>query len=374
MRKRTLLFIFGTRPEAIKLAPVINEFQNNASFSVKVCVTGQHKEMLHQVLSFFNVVPDYDLGVMKHDQSLCELFAGVLKALEGVLEKCEPDMVFVQGDTTTALAGSLACFYMKKPVAHIEAGLRSNNRMSPFPEEMNRVLVAGIADYHFAPTQRAKSNLVSEGIAGEKIFVVGNTVIDALVLGRKIIEEEGDQPFRSHFDFIDLSRRVILVTGHRRESFGEGLEAICRALRIIAEKYKTTQIVYPVHLNPNVSGPVQRMLGGVENIFLVEPLDYPCLIWLMEHSYLVLTDSGGIQEEAPSVGKPVLVMREVTERTEGIAAGTARLVGTGTDSIVMSTIELLENEDLYTAMARAVNPYGNGTASVQIVKIVSGLI
>jgi len=368
-----ILFIFGTRPEAIKLVPVIKKFSGSKNFSIKICITSQHKEMLQQILNFFYIKPDYDLGIMKENQSLFDATISILKGLEKILEKENPDLVFVQGDTTTAFVGALASFYKKIPVAHIEAGLRSFNKYSPFPEEINRVLVGHIADYHFAPTERAKENLIKENIK-ENIYVVGNTVIDALFMGLDIIKKQGEEKFYQFFNFIDFSRRIILVTGHRRESFGEPFKNICYALKEIAIKYKNEiEIVYPVHLNPNVRRPVFEILKGLENIHLIEPLDYPHLIWLMSKSYLVLTDSGGIQEEAPSLGKPVLVMREVTERIEGIEAGTAKLVGTTKEKIVKEVEVLLNDKNEYNKMVNTVNPYGDGKASYRIVKIIKKL-
>ena len=366
------LFIFGTRPEAIKLAPLIKQLENNSNFNIKVCVTGQHKEMLQQVLSFFQINPNYNLNIMKQNQSLFELTSEVLKGLANILEQENPELIFVQGDTTTAFVGALAGFYKKIKIAHIEAGLRSHNKYSPFPEEMNRVLAGHLSDYHFAPTERAKENLLKEGIK-ENVYVVGNTVIDALFLGLNIIKEQGEEQYYKHFDFIDFSKKIILVTGHRRESFGKPFENICYALKEIAER-EDIEIVYPVHLNPNVREPVNRILGNVKNVHLIEPLEYPYLIWLMSKSYLVLTDSGGIQEEAPSLGKPVLVMREVTERIEGIEAGTAKLVGTDKEKIVKETVNLLNNKKEYEKMAKAVNPYGDGKASQRIENIIEKVI
>jgi UDP-N-acetylglucosamine 2-epimerase (non-hydrolysing) len=363
-----ILFIFGTRPEAIKLAPLIKEFQKSGEFNTRICVTAQHREMLDQVLSFFNIKPDYDLNIMKPNQSLFDITANILKLLEPILKKEKPDMIFVQGDTTTAFAGALAGFYQKIKVAHIEAGLRSHNKYSPFPEEINRVLAGHIADYHFAPTEKAKKNLYNEGIK-ENVWVVGNTVIDALFLGLDIIKKEGEEKYYKHFSFIDFSKKIILLTGHRRESFGEPFENICYALREIANKYKDVEIVYPVHLNPNVREPVNRILKGIKNIHLIEPLEYPYLIWLMNKSYLILTDSGGIQEEAPSLGKPVLVMREVTERIEGVEAGTAKLVGTDKNKIIKEVQTLLEDDKEYNRMAKATNPYGDGKSSERIIHI-----
>lgn len=368
-KKRRFLFIFGTRPEAIKLAPVIRKLREIGD--VSVCVTGQHREMLDQVLRFFSIVPDYDMNVMKQDQSLFNLTANSLSLLEGVIEKIRPDMIIVQGDTSTAFVSALAGFYKKIRVAHVEAGLRSFNKYSPFPEEVNRVLVGHIADYHFAPTEKAKVNLLKEGIPERDIFVVGNTVIDSLFSGLDIVRRD-EAEFYGFFGFVDFSKKVILVTGHRRESFGKPFEDICYALKEIAQE--DVEIVYPVHLNPNVRGHVYSILKEIKNIHLIDPLEYPYLIWLMEKSYIVLTDSGGIQEEAPSLGKPVLVMRDVTERTEGIKAGTAKLVGTGRKEIVESVQTLLNNKGEYERMAKSTNPYGDGKASIRIKDIIKGLI
>jgi len=364
-----VLLIFGTRPEAIKMAPLIKEFRRYLDkFNVKVCVTAQHREMLDQVLNFFGIEPDYDLDLMKPNQSLFELTANLIKELEAVLKDFNPDLVLVQGDTTTAFVGALAGFYNKVRVAHIEAGLRSNDKYSPFPEEMNRVLIGKLANYHFAPTEKAKNNLFREGIKNN-VWVVGNTVIDALFLGLQIIKEQGEEEYYRYFNFVDFSRKIILVTGHRRENFGKPFRNICFALKELADSFEDIEIVYPVHLNPNVRKPVNEILRGHPRVHLIDPLEYPYLIWLMSKSYLILTDSGGIQEEAPSLGKPVLVMREVTERIEGLEAGTAKLVGTNKEKIVSETSKLLENEKEYTKMAKAVNPYGDGTASRKILKI-----
>jgi UDP-N-acetylglucosamine 2-epimerase (non-hydrolysing) len=375
---KKILFIFGTRPEAIKLAPLIKEFQGHSNiFIVKVCVTGQHREMLDQVLEFFNIKPDYDLDLMKPDQSLFTLTARIIETLENVLNDFKPDVIFVQGDTTTAFAGALAGFYNKIKIAHIEAGLRSDSKYSPFPEEINRVLVGHIADFHFAPTEKARANLYNEGIK-EHVWVVGNTVIDALYLGLDIIKKDKklNSEIESYFysKFNIQNSKLILVTGHRRESFGEPFRNICFALKKIADTFSDVEIVYPVHLNPNVRKPVNEILKGYTRIHLIEPLAYPYLIWIMNKAYLVLTDSGGIQEEAPSLGKPVLVMRDVTERTEGIEAGTAKLVGTNREKIFFETAKLLGNFKDYSKMAKAVNPYGNGTSSVKIIQILNSVI
>lgn len=367
---KKILFIYGTRPEAIKMAPLVRKFQEKASgkISVEVCLTGQHRSMLDQVNSFFKIDSQYDLNLMRKNQSLHELTARCISGVQKVLEQSKPDLVFVQGDTSTVLAGAIASFYSRVPIAHLEAGLRSHDIMSPFPEEGNRKLVGHIAKYHFVPTQTAKQNLVNENIS-ENIHIVGNTVIDALHLGLELIESRGSAEYEALFPFIDNTKKIVLVTGHRRESFGSGFEGICNALKIIAEKNSDIQIIYPVHLNPNVQEPVYRLLSENNNIHLVEPVDYPVLLWLMRMSYLVLTDSGGIQEEAPALGKPVLVMRDVTERTEGIEAGTALLVGTEPESIIENVNKLLSDTEMYSSMSKAVNPYGDGTTSSQIVDI-----
>lgn len=367
--KKQILVVFGTRPEAIKLAPVIIALKKSGQFDVKVCVTAQHREMLDQVLSFFEITPDYDLNLMKKNQTLFDITARSLKGLEAVMQDAKPDIIFVQGDTTTAFTASLTGFYKKVKVAHVEAGLRSGNKYAPFPEEINRVLTSRLADYHFAPTERAASNLRSEGIT-KNVWVVGNTVIDSLFLGLKIMKNYGDKTYRKFFDFVDFSKKIILVTGHRRESFGKPFENICDALREIAVRFNNVEIVYPVHLNPNVREPVNRILGKHERIHLIEPLEYPYFIWLMNKSYIVVTDSGGIQEEAPSLGKPILVMREVTERVEGIFSGTARLVGTNKAKIIAGIEELLTDKNKYHYMAKAMNPYGDGKTSERIIKII----
>lgn len=366
---KNILFIFGTRPEAIKMAPMIKELQSRPKkFRVAVCVTGQHREMLDQALDFFEIHPDYDLDVMKPGQSLFGVTARILEKIETVIDDFQPNVILVQGDTTTALVGALAGYYKQVDVGHLEAGLRSGDKYAPYPEEMNRVLVAQIARYHFAPTERARDSLKKEGIIADHIHIVGNTVIDALLLGLNIIRNTKSDEFSKAIN-VDWSKRVMLVTGHRRESFGEGFEGICSAIKRLALRYEDLEIVYPVHLNPSVKEPANRILGGIRNIHLIQPLDYPNLIWVMEKSYLVLTDSGGIQEEAPTLGKPVLVMREVTERQEGIDAGTAKLVGTEEDNIFLEVQKLLNDPEEYKIMANAVNPYGDGTTASQIANI-----
>ncbi|WP_456373026.1 non-hydrolyzing UDP-N-acetylglucosamine 2-epimerase [Thiolapillus sp.] len=370
---KNILFIFGTRPEAIKMSPLISRFrQDPESWKVGVCITAQHRQMLDQVLDFFQIDVDYDLDLMTDGQTLTQLTARCLIALEHPLAEFQPDVVFVQGDTTTVLAGALASFYQHIPVAHIEAGLRSGNRYSPFPEELNRMLAGRLADYHFAPTPAAVASLAAEGIR-DNVWMVGNTVIDALQDALAILRQ-GEETMTRHFPFLEEHNKLILVTGHRRESFGEPFEDICRALSDIAAAHDDVQIVYPVHLNPNVQEPVHRLLAGHDNVHLIEPLDYARLVWLMSKAWLVLTDSGGIQEEAPSLGVPVLVMREVTERMEGVQAGTAKLVGTDRQLIVREALKLIEDEAAHAAMANAVNPYGDGTAARQIVAIMKELL
>lgn len=354
------------------MAPLVKEFRKYPeSFDVKICLTGQHREMLDQINSFFDIKGDFDLNLMSPNQTLFDITARCLLGLKEVFEQITPDLVFVQGDTSSVMAGALAAFYKQIPVAHLEAGLRSGNKYSPFPEEMNRIITGHIADYHFAPTNRAVENLKTENIT-ENVYMVGNTVIDALYLGLNIIKSENTSKYEEKFSFLDFSKRIILVTGHRRESFGAGFENICRSIAEIANSYKAVQFVYPMHFNPNVREPVNRILKNVTNVHLIEPLDYSYLIWLMEKTYFVLTDSGGIQEEAPALGKPVLVMRDVTERQEGVEAGTAKLVGTNFDVLVSSMKELLDNKEKYSEMANSVNPYGDGTASKKIVEIIAG--
>ena len=370
---KKLLVIFGTRPEAIKLAPLIKESGKYPDrWNVKVCITAQHREMLDQVLSFFKIKADHDLALMKPDQTLFDITAKGLKGLEPVLNTEKPDLVIVQGDTATAFVGSLAAYYKQIKVAHVEAGLRSGDKYSPFPEEINRKLTASLTDFHFAPTTAAKENLAKENIT-EHVYVTGNTVIDALFLGLELMKNEDH--YAEAYPYLSSNKKLILITGHRRESFGDPFRDICTAIREIAEKYpKDLEFIYPVHLNPNVQKPVKEILKGHNNIHLVEPVNYPHLLWLMQRSYLVLTDSGGIQEEAPSLGKPVLVMRDVTERMEGVAAGTARLVGTNKDTIINAVIELLEKKSVYEKMSQAANPYGDGTSSAQIMNILTRVL
>lgn len=362
---KKLLFVFGTRPEAIKMAPIIHEAKKHpAIFEVVICVTGQHKEMLQHVMDFFELKADIDLALMKPNQTLFDITADALRGLEKVLTEQQPDLVLVQGDTTTAFAGALAAYYKKIKVAHIEAGLRSFDKYAPFPEEMNRKMAGVIADYHFPPTANAAENLQKENIT-ENIFVTGNTVIDALLWA--VEKTRTNNSYGNLFPFLDHSKKVILVTGHRRENFGQPFENICDALSYISGKYPDVQIVYPVHLNPNVQNIVREKLSDKSNVFLIDPLDYPHLVWLMDKSNFVITDSGGIQEEAPSLGKPVLVMREVTERMEGVTAGTALLVGTSKEKIITEAEKLLTDTAHYQQMAKAVNPYGDGSSAAQII-------
>ncbi len=363
-----VLTVFGTRPEAIKLAPLVKEFASHPEIESKVCVTGQHRSMLDQVLHFFSIKPDYDINLMKPNQTLFDITADALGGLNKVMTDFSADCVVVQGDTTTAFAGALAGFYKRTPVAHVEAGLRSGNLFSPYPEEANRIMAGHLATFHFAPTQKSVDNLKREGIV-RNVFNVGNTVVDALHLGLRIINNNTQDDLGKAFPAIDFAKRIILITGHRRESFGTPFENICLSIRDLALAYPDVEFVYPVHFNPNVREVVGRNLSEISNVHLLEPLDYPHMIWLMNKSYIVLTDSGGVQEEAPSLGKPVLVMRDVTEREEGIAAGTAKLVGTDRALIVSSVSDLIENASRYQQMARAVNPYGDGKTSKRIVEI-----
>lgn len=369
-----VLTIFGTRPEAIKLAPVIKCLEEEPDrFESIVCVTGQHREMLDQALTIFGIVPNYDLKIMNANQSLHGIISKALEGIKNVLERENPNIVVVQGDTTTTFAGSLAAYYAKVPIAHIEAGLRTHDKYRPFPEEINRRLTSQIADVHFAPTEWAKDNLLKENIDQKKIFITGNTVIDALFMMTKRQEDLREQSrlqsiLGKNGVYLNRERRVILVTGHRRENFGEGFENICSALKEIASLHKNIDIVFPVHLNPNVQDPVNKILGGIENVYLIKPLDYEPFIYLMSNAYLILTDSGGVQEEAPSLGKPVLVMRNSTERPEGVKAGTIRLVGTNKEKIIGETIKLLNDDKFYLKMSRAHNPYGDGMASKRIIQ------
>ncbi|CAM3216644.1 UDP-N-acetylglucosamine 2-epimerase [Ectopseudomonas mendocina] len=370
-----VLSVFGTRPEAIKMAPLALALQADSRFESKICVTGQHREMLDQVLALFKLSPDFDLGVMRPGQDLTDVTVAILAGLKSVFLNYKPDVILVHGDTSTTLAASLAAYYQRIPVAHVEAGLRTGNIYLPWPEEGNRRLVAALASMHFAPTDAARQNLLKEGISCANIVVTGNTVIDGLL---KVVSAlSGDsslkQQLNEQFSFLDLQRRMILVTGHRRESFGRGFENICQALSEVADIFPDVDIVYPVHLNPNVREPVNRLLAGIDNIHLIEPLDYLPFVYLMNRSYLILTDSGGIQEEAPSLGKPVLVMRDVTERPEAVAAGTVRLVGADTSAIVSNLRTLLTDQAAYQSMAYAHNPYGDGEACARIIDSLSAM-
>nr|WP_314166324.1 UDP-N-acetylglucosamine 2-epimerase (non-hydrolyzing) [uncultured Campylobacter sp.] len=370
MTKRKILIVFGTRPEAIKMALLIKEFQKHAEFEVKVCVTAQHRQMLDQVLEFFEIKPDFDLNLMKQSQDLYDVTSGVLLGMRGIFERYKPDIVFVHGDTTTTSAVSLAAFYQKIDVAHVEAGLRTHDIYSPFPEEINRQITGLIAKYHFAPTAGAKENLLKEGKSAENIVVSGNTVIDALFWTIDKIERDAilrDKILSSiNFKFHLGERKFILVTGHRRENFGEGFINICEALREIAANNADVDIVYPVHLNPNVQKPVKEILSGLPNIFLMDPLEYDAFVYLMSKAYMIITDSGGIQEEAPSLCKPVLVTRNRTERPEGIEAGCVRLVGTKRENIVKEAQKLLNLKDEYDKMSQSISPYGDGKACRRI--------
>ena len=363
-----ILTVFGTRPEAIKMAPLALALAADPRFEAKVCVTGQHREMLDQVLYLFQISPEFDLNIMKPGQDLTDVTTGILQGMKGVFAQFKPDMVLVHGDTATTLATTLASYYQQVPVGHVEAGLRTGNLYSPWPEEGNRKLTGALAKLHFAPTDTSKANLLREGIAADQIVVTGNTVIDALLdVVDKLDRDEAQQTrFADQFSFLAADRRLVLVTGHRRESFGGGFERICQALADTARAFPDVNIVYPVHLNPNVREPVNRLLSGMGNVHLIEPLDYLPFVYLMNRAHVILTDSGGIQEEAPSLGKPVLVMRDTTERPEAVAAGTVELVGTQADRITQNLHDLLTNQAAYEAMSYAHNPYGDGKACRRI--------
>lgn len=363
-----VLTVFGTRPEAIKMAPLVHALAGDTYFESKVCVTAQHREMLDQVLKLFDIKPDYDLDIMRPGQGLTEITCRILEGLKPVLEDFKPDVVLVHGDTTTTLATSLAAFYQRIPVGHVEAGLRTGDIYSPWPEEGNRKLTGHLAMYHFSPTETSKQNLLTEAIPENRVFVTGNTVIDALFWVRNRIKNDSSlrNEMEQRYPFLQQKKKVILVTGHRRESFGDGFERICGALADIARTHPEVQVVYPVHLNPNVREPVKRILSDIDNVILIDPQDYLPFVYLMDHSYLILTDSGGIQEEAPSLGKPVLVMRKTTERPEALAAGTVRLVGTDIALIMEEVSRLLTDENEYHLMSRAHNPYGDGKACQRI--------
>lgn len=368
-----ILQVFGTRPEAIKMAPVLNELKRHEDrFEVEVCVTAQHREMLDQALELFGIVPEYDLDIMKPGQTLGEITSRALSGLEDVIRRSRPDLVMVHGDTTTTMAASLAAFYEKLPVAHVEAGLRTGNIYSPWPEEINRRLTSAITTFHFAPTEGARQNLLNEGTPADAIHVTGNTVIDALldVVARINADHALDEELARQFSFIDASHRMILVTGHRRENFGEGFERLCEALLALGKR-EDIEIVYPVHLNPNVQDPVNRLLGDCSRIHLIEPQEYLPFVYLMKRATLIITDSGGVQEEAPSLGVPVLVTRDTTERPEAVDAGTVILVGADTERIVNEANRLLDNRDAYETMVSAHNPYGDGKAAERIRKVLA---
>ena len=376
---KKIMLVFGTRPEAIKMAPLVKEFQKHPKdFETIVCVTAQHREMLDQVLNLFEIVPNYDLDIMKPGQTLYEVTSNILLGLQGVLEESKPDVVLVHGDTTTTLATSLAAFYQQIAVGHVEAGLRTNNIYSPWPEEGNRQVTGRLSTYHFAPTEVSGANLLKENVDISNVIVTGNTVIDALLT--VVSKIESDSKLSSAlFENISQkgyvpneSKRLILVTGHRRENFGQGFLNICSALKELALKYPDVDIVYPVHLNPNVQKPVNEILSDVDNVFLIAPLDYEPFVYLMSRSYFILTDSGGIQEEAPSLGKPVLVMRDTTERPEALEAGTVKLVGTDMKKIIKECRTLLDDEKAYQAMSKSHNPYGDGKACERIVTYLKG--
>jgi len=368
-----VLSIFGTRPEAIKMAPVVLALKRSANVTCRVCVTAQHRHMLDQVLGLFGIVPDHDLNIMKAGQSLTEITVSVLAGLTDLLASERPDRILVHGDTTTAMAATLAGFYKQIPVGHVEAGLRTGDLLRPWPEEMNRKVVDAIADLLFAPTESARANLLTEGLGNRRIVVTGNTVIDALLhtVGRLRSDAAIEEQIRLTYDFLNPNSKLVLVTGHRRESFGDGFERICRAIAQIAGR-ADVEVVYPVHLNPNVREPVSRILAGCSRVHLMEPVDYLPFVYLMDRSHFIITDSGGIQEEAPSLGKPVLVMRDVTERPEAVKAGTVQLVGTDTQRIVASAIALLEDSAIHERSRHIQNPYGDGRAAERIVQELTG--
>jgi UDP-N-acetylglucosamine 2-epimerase (non-hydrolysing) len=367
------LIIFGTRPEAIKMAPLVKEFQNQDKFETKVCVTAQHRHMLDQVLDFFEIKPDYDLDIMKTNQNLYTLTSDIILGLKPILEEYRPDYVYVHGDTTTTMASSIAAFYAGAKVCHVEAGLRTHNKLSPFPEEINRQVTGRIADLHFAPTIQSKNNLLQENVKENTIIITGNTVIDALIESSDKVKEIENTEIENLKKIVDPAKKLILVTGHRRENHGQGFIDICQAIKEIATTNKDVQIIYPVHLNPNVKEPVYNILGDTHSINLIDPLAYPAFVWLMNQSYLIITDSGGVQEEAPSLGKPVLVMRDTTERPEAVEAGTVILVGTNKDLIVKECNDLLNNTNRYQQMSALHNPYGDGKACQRIAKHIISL-
>ena len=369
-RMKRILTVFGTRPEAIKMAPIVNRL---AAFpedlESRVCVTAQHREMLDQVLSLFDIRPAYDLDLMQPGQSLTDLTCRVLQGVAPILTEFDPDVVLVHGDTTTTMAASLAAYYQRISVGHVEAGLRTGDIYSPWPEEMNRKITGAITRFHFAPTESSRNNLLREGVSDTSILVTGNTVIDALtdVINRLRDDDSLRQRMSKQFSFLDSEKRLILVTGHRRENFGRGFEDICNAIKALAQELHNVEVLYPVHLNPNVQKPVKKILANIHNVHIIEPQDYLPFVYLMDRAYIILTDSGGIQEEAPSLGKPVLVMRNTTERPEAVDAGTVKLVGTSHEAIVNGVSELIGDETAYQRMSRAINPYGDGRASIRVV-------
>ena len=370
MQPIKILTIFGTRPEAIKMAPLVRQLAAHAGFDARLCVTGQHREMLDQVLALFDIVPDFDLDIMKPGQTLSDIFAATIDRLQAVFQEFRPDMILVHGDTASSFAATLSAFFHQIPVGHVEAGLRTGYLMAPWPEEANRKLTGVLAALHFAPTEHSRDNLLKEGVKADSIWVTGNTVIDALHV--MVDRLRNDATLRAkvalQFSFLSEQSRLLLVTGHRRENFGDGFENICSALSKLADKYPDLDIIYPVHLNPNVQEPVKRLLAKHANVHLLPPLDYLPFLYLMDKATIILTDSGGIQEEAPSLGKPVLVMRDTTERPEAVTAGTVKLVGTKVEAIVNSVSTLLEDQAAYDAMSLAHNPYGDGKASERIVE------
>lgn len=367
-----ILLVFGTRPEAIKMAPLVHKLKHNPYFHTQVCVTAQHREMLDAVLEIFDIQPDFDLNIMKKGQNLADITTQMIQELDKIYQSFKPDLVLVHGDTSTTFSASLAAFYNKIKIGHIEAGLRTGNIYSPWPEEANRKLTGVLTDFHFAPTKEAQENLLKEGYSKDKIFVTGNTVIDALFLAKDKIENSNslDSEYQKKFSFLNLEKKIILITGHRRENLDGGLENICKAVKKIADLHPDIQFVYPVHLNPKVQDVVSNVLSKQHNIFLIKPLDYLPFVWLMKHSYLILTDSGGIQEEAPSLGIPVLVTRENTERPEALLAGTIKLVGTDQKKIIDTVSLLIQNSDEYLKMSQAINPYGDGHTSEKISQII----
>ena len=370
------LIVFGTRPEAIKMAPLVKKFKEEEDFfDTRVCITAQHREMLDQVLAFFEIVPDYDLNLMRPGQNLYSLTADIIVALKPILEDFKPDFVYVHGDTTTTMASSLAGFYGQAKICHVEAGLRTFNKMAPFPEEVNRCVTGVLADVHFAPTETSRNNLLNERKPQDSVVVTGNTVIDALGFSVEKVSRPDyvDEEINGLKKLVDFSKKVVLVTGHRRENHGEKFVSICQSLKKIAETHDDVQIIYPVHLNPNVQKPVYEILSDVPNISLIAPLSYPAFVWLMDASYIIITDSGGVQEEAPSLGKPVLVMRDTTERPEAVESGTVLLVGTDREKIFKEASELLTDENKYQRMGRLHNPYGDGNACKRIVEHIKSL-